>query len=163
VSSTIIGESKYPRKALDAYWTQPWVTEWLLHVVHPLCCKPSVVWEPACGSGKISEVLLAHGYDVLSTDVVDHGYKGMTGIQDFLSVDYVDPAIDVIITNPPYDIKGVEGVPDATAEQFLRHAIKLMKPVGGRVFMILRNEFDAPPRGLICSGICSQGSRPNTC
>jgi hypothetical protein len=153
VSSTIIGESKYPRKALDAYWTRHWVTEWLLNATK-LCSKQSVVWECACGSGWISEVLKARGYDVLSTDIVNHGYAGMDGLEDFMSVQYVDPVIQVIFTNPPYDIKGVEGVPDVTAEQFLRHAIKLMRPVGGKVIMILRNEFDSASTRLdLFSGV----------
>jgi hypothetical protein len=38
-----------------------------------------------------------------------------------------------IITNPPFD---------DLAELFIRHAIKLMEPVNGKVIMFLRNEFD---------------------
>ena len=141
--STILGESKYERKALDAYWTHKWVTEWLLNACGKLTSPGKVVWEPACGAGWISDVLSARGYDVLSTDVVDHGYANMQGLQDFMLVEEVDPTIEAIITNPPYDIENVPGVSDCTAESFLRHALKLMKPVKGKVFMLLRNEFDS--------------------
>ena len=103
--STILGESKYERKALDAYWTHKWVTEWLLNACGKLTSPGKVVWEPACGAGWISDVLSARGYDVLSTDVVDHGYANMQGLQDFMLVEEVDPTIEAIITNPPYDIE----------------------------------------------------------
>jgi hypothetical protein len=139
--STLLGESKYARKALDAYWTEPWVTEWLLSYGLKVP-EGSVIWEPAAGVGHISKVLLAHGFDVLSTDVFNHGWDGLTGLQDFLTVEEVDPTIQCIFTNPPYDIQGVPGVSDVTAEQFVRHALKLMKPVDGCVMMLLRHEFD---------------------
>jgi Methylase of polypeptide chain release factors len=141
--SILVGETGWERKDLDAYWTEPWCVEWLLAAMGELTSKKNVVWEPACGNGQMAEVLRKHGYDVLATDVKDYGYQHMQGVQDFLSVEYVDPVIDVIITNPPYEIKGVEGVPDVTAESFIRHALRLMEPIGGKVIMLLRNEFDS--------------------
>lgn len=66
----------------------------------------------------------------------------MAGETDFLSVSEVDPSIGAIITNPPYDLTHITGDPRSTAEGFLRHALALMKPGRGQVFMILRNEFD---------------------
>lgn len=54
------------------------------------------IWECACGEGNISEILENHGYDVLSSDLVDRGY----GFQaDFLNYNLCE---DNIITNPPY-------------------------------------------------------------
>ena len=32
------------------------------------------IWEPACGQGAISKVLLKSGYQVVSTDLADYGY-----------------------------------------------------------------------------------------
>jgi len=32
------------------------------------------IWEPACGDGAISKVLLAAGFDVVSTDLIDRGF-----------------------------------------------------------------------------------------
>lgn len=54
------------------------------------------VWECACGDGAISDVLLAHGYTVRSSDLIYRGY----GIQeDFLTSKFMS---NNIITNPPY-------------------------------------------------------------
>ena len=55
------------------------------------------IYEPCCGQGHISKVLIKHGYDVESTDLVDRGY-GQSHI-DFLMERTVR---DNIITNPPY-------------------------------------------------------------
>lgn len=55
-------------------------------------------WECACGEGFLSKVLESHGYDVLSTDLVDYGY-GKAGV-DFLK--YEGSFDGDIITNPPY-------------------------------------------------------------
>ena len=32
------------------------------------------VWECACGTGKMSEVIKSNGYDVISSDLVNRGY-----------------------------------------------------------------------------------------
>ena len=55
------------------------------------------IWEPCCGEGHISKVLVEHGYNVKSTDLVDRGY-GQAGV-DFL---FETNRCDNIITNPPY-------------------------------------------------------------
>lgn len=54
------------------------------------------IWEPACGEGDISEVLIKNGYDVISSDLVDRGY----GIQqDFFASKH---KTSNIVTNPPF-------------------------------------------------------------
>lgn len=142
--SNLIGESGYARKHLDCYWTRPWVTQWLLDgygkrlVTYPY----QVVWEPACGEGHISRVLSQHGYQVLSTDVFNHGDVNFNAVWNFLNVEEVSDIVTCILTNPPYDIKPESGYPPVTAEQFIRHAIHLMKPNKGKVIMLVRNEFD---------------------
>jgi hypothetical protein len=90
----------------------------------------------------MSHILKRNGHDVLSTDIYDHGYADFDGVQDFLAVEEIDPAIKLIITNPPYRIEGIIGVPDCKAVDIIEHALKLTKPVGGVVIMLLRNEFD---------------------
>tara|TARA_S200002703_G_C3671250_1_gene206086 strand:+ start:42 stop:620 length:579 start_codon:yes stop_codon:yes gene_type:complete len=55
------------------------------------------IYEPCCGQGHISKVLIKNGYDVESSDLVDRGY-GKSNI-DFL-MEY--QTRDNIITNPPY-------------------------------------------------------------
>lgn len=70
------------------------------------------VWEPCCGDGAISQILLDYGYDVKSSDLFDYGY-GETGI-DFLK--YMEP-VDNIVTNPPYKI----------TDKFLNHGLNLVR------------------------------------
>ena len=54
------------------------------------------IWECACGEGDISEVLINHDYDVISSDLIDRGYGTQ---QDFFNSNIFS---DNIITNPPY-------------------------------------------------------------
>lgn len=56
------------------------------------------IWEPACGDGAISEVLVGAGYDVVSTDLIAYGY-GEAGV-DFLT--QTKARAKHIVTNPPY-------------------------------------------------------------
>ena len=68
------------------------------------------IWEPCCGEGHISKVLVEHGYSVRSTDLVDRGY-GQPRV-DFL---FETKHFDNIITNPPYK----------NALEFAEHAVQL--------------------------------------
>jgi hypothetical protein len=101
-------DSGYARIAFDQYETPEWATRALLpHILGGL-----VIWEPACGSGKMSRVLNAH----LATDI-------QAG-RDFLQ-ERRPEGINAVITNPPY----------STATEFIDHALELMEPVGGAVAM----------------------------
>jgi hypothetical protein len=82
------------REGHDFFPTPEWCTRALLD-----CEKfEGDIWEPACGSGRMSRVLEAAGHTVLSTDLYDRGY-GEGG------VDFTQSIIrcDNIITNPPYN------------------------------------------------------------
>jgi len=57
------------------------------------------IWEPACGDGAISKILLERGYTVRSTDLVDRGYG--TPRIDFL-LEFC--STDNIVTNPPFKL-----------------------------------------------------------
>ena len=81
------------RQKDDFYATPPEATEQLLEVEK----FNGKIYEPCCGQGHISKVLIENGYDVESTDLVDRGY-GQSHI-DFLMETNVR---DNIITNPPY-------------------------------------------------------------
>lgn len=78
------------------------------------------IWEPACGDGAISKVLIDHGYEVYSTDLVDRGY-GQARV-DFLME---CQTCDNIITNPPFKL----------ALPFVKHALALTT---GKVAMLVR-------------------------
>jgi len=83
------------------------------------------IWEPACGDGAISKELIAAGYDVVSTDLVDHGY-GRSGV-DFLEQRL--PRAKHIVTNPPYG--------GGLADAFVRKALAFTAHTGGQVAMLL--------------------------
>lgn len=110
------------REQNDYYATDPIAMELLLKLEH---FDPHI-WECACGEGHLSRVLEANGYDVLSTDLIDHGF-GTAGV-DFLEYDGVFDGD--IITNPPYKF----------AKEFVEHAIECV-PHGHRVAMFLKIQF----------------------
>lgn len=114
------GASRF-RVPHDFYPTPPEGTRALLSVER----FHGSIWEPACGDGAISKVLAAQGYHVVSTDLVHRGY-GIGGI-NFLTE--TTTRARNIVTNPPYG----SGLADA----FVRHALHLVAPVGGRVAMLL--------------------------
>lgn len=71
------------RQREDYYATEPAATEWLCKIEQ----FTGVILEPSCGEGHISEVLKAHGYDVVSRDLIDRGYGE---VADFLSIDNLE-------------------------------------------------------------------------
>lgn len=93
----------------DFYQTPAVATQALLRRWRPPAKR---IWEPACGCGAISEVLLAERFKVMSTDLFDRGY-GIGGV-DFLRCRRV--LGDVIITNPPFN----------RADDFVGHAMELV-------------------------------------
>lgn len=110
----IIGASNHSNESRaddDYYATDPKAAEELLKREK----FSHYVWEPCCGGGHISKVLEAHGYDVLSSDIVDRGYPN-TYVADFLSV---APSVEWIsrdiITNPPYK----------RAKEFIERALEI--------------------------------------
>lgn len=107
--------SGYKRIDWDSYETPEWVTEALIPHL-PTGIKE--VWEPACGTGKIVAVLERHFSKVIKSDI-------LTGENFF---DIGSPAIQAIITNPPYN----------QATEFIERA--LLK--ASHVAMLLRTDFD---------------------
>lgn len=83
------------------------------------------IWEPACGEGAISKVLLDAGHRVVSTDLVDYGFAA--GGRDFLREPR--PLAKHIVTNPPYGF----GLADA----FIEKALAFSRETGGKVVMLL--------------------------
>lgn len=81
------------------------------------------IWECACGEGHLSERLEEHGYNVLSTDLIDRGF-GRGGV-DFLKQTYNFKGD--IITNPPYKY----------ATEFVYKALDLIND-GNKVAMFLK-------------------------
>lgn len=115
----------HERAAYDYYATEPRAVELLLEQEQ----FASTIWEPACGEGHISNVLQAHGYSVISTDLIDRGF-GIGGV-DFLSctAPITDAPCD-IITNPPYKY----------STEFAEKALELVAD-GRKVAMFLKLTF----------------------
>jgi methylase of polypeptide subunit release factors len=78
---------------LQFFRTPAWVTESLLARISLEGC----ILEPCCGDGAISQVLLARGYLVESSDIMDRGYGKCQNF--FLRTERADN----IVTNPPYN------------------------------------------------------------
>jgi hypothetical protein len=104
------------REKNDFYPTPPEGTRALLNVES----FDGEIWEPACGDGRMSRVLEAAGYRVMSSDLIDRGY-GETGV-DFLATRRTVPNI---VTNPPFKL----------ALPFVRHALECTT---GKVAMLVR-------------------------
>lgn len=103
------GNHKGDRQANDFYASTPeCVTSFLALERQHLAGKR--VLEPCCGDGAISKILIADGFDVVSTDLVDRGY-GQGGV-DFLMTFTTD--CTAIVTNPPFNL----------SEKFIWHALE---------------------------------------
>lgn len=125
------------RGGLDFFPTPPDATRsflnWFRELTGECLIAKQRVWEPACGGGHMSEVLLEYNpLSLISSDVKNRGY-GL--VADFLNPDcptgsaLAGADYDVIITNPPYD---------KSAEDFIERACSL--PVR-RVAMLSRFQF----------------------
>lgn len=111
------------REKDDFYPTYPAATRALLTVEQ----FDGAIWEPACGDGAISDVLIAAGHRVVSTDLIDRGYGECP--RDFL-MEWA-PRAPHVVTNPPF----------REARQFVDRALMLTRAPGGKVAMFLRLAF----------------------
>lgn len=87
-----------------------------------------LILEPCCGAGHISKVLEAHGHQVISQDLYDHGY-GTSGC-DFLANNGIQALAGDIVTNPPYKY----------AREFVEKALAILAP-GYKCAMFLKLTF----------------------
>ena len=78
----------------DFFPTPPWAT----HALIQNEVFSGDIWESACGNGAMSEVLLATGQNVISSDLIYRGYG--EGGHDFLAS---PRRAKNIVTNPPYN------------------------------------------------------------
>lgn len=112
------------RELNDYYATDPMAIDKLLKVE-----KPShYIWECACGEGSLSDRLKQNGYEVISSDIVDRGYKDYL-IKDFFQVTSLGDMWD-ILTNPPYKY----------AKEFVLKSLDLIA-YGRKVYMFLKLTF----------------------
>jgi hypothetical protein len=117
-AQSLVGTSE-GRPENDFYPTPPEATEALLQREK----FDGAILEPACGDGAMSRVLEAHGYSVISRDLIYRGYG--EGGHDFLKSHEKYPNV---ITNPPFRL----------GEEFIQHALKLTT---GKVVMLCKLQF----------------------
>jgi hypothetical protein len=135
--------SGYDREGRDFYATPPQVTEALLQHVR----FRGPVWEPCCGDGAMSSVLAEHGYNVVSSDLVDRGF-GTPGV-DFLGCRNVPGECRSIVTNPPYGDTGSQAGQSRSPSamlSFLRHSLALTASVQGQLALLVRLQWIAGQR-----------------
>jgi hypothetical protein len=107
----------------DLYETPDVAVEALLRVEQ----LPHLIWEPACGPGRIVNVLRRAGHEVIAGDLVDYGCPlSFHGI-DFLMETRAPHKVECIVTNPPFKL----------ANEFAAKALELCP----RVIMLLRLAF----------------------
>lgn len=104
--ATVDSMAKWERKDADLYPTPEDAVQVILNADPPPA--GCLVYEPACGNGKMAWVIQQAGYEVMASDIRDTGY-GEAGV-DFRKWRGQVPAI---ITNPPF----------VYAEEFIRRAV----------------------------------------
>ena len=118
LSPQMLGSRPAGRRRVDDFHETPRIAiEALLSVEN----FTGPIWEPACGLGAISEVLIERGHSVVSTDLVDRGYG--TGRTDFL-LEW-QPRAPNVVTNPPFKL----------AQAFAQNALRLTT---GKVALLVR-------------------------
>lgn len=115
---------KYDREECDLYTTPKIAVDKLLEAER----FSHTIFEPCCGTGSISDVLINNGYEVICNDIIDRGYDKQTSICDYLKLS-VKNSCD-IITNPPYSL----------AEQFVRKSLEISDE-GTKIAMLLKLTF----------------------
>ena len=128
-------KSGYERKARDLYETPEWVSQ----VIVPHIPEDAIIWEPACASGKMAEVINAMHMSDLVTNYGDNGVNFL----ETTPSDY--PFATAIVTNPPFNRE---------AERFIRHSLALMRPRRGFVAMLLPVDFDSAKTRADMFGYC---------
>jgi hypothetical protein len=120
--STQSGRHALKERAFDLYETPPCATEALLRAEQ----LPHRVWEPASGKNAITDVLRDRGHEVIASDIYDYGFP-LHFVRDFLTVTEAPVGVELIITNPPFQI----------VNAFVAHALDLCP----RVIMLARLAF----------------------
>lgn len=95
-----------PVDDLDFFPTPPWATRALMEHVIPGVDRNASVWEPACGAGHMSDVLIEYCPRLLPSDVHKYGDHHIVGSFVGRGPDVLQPQHphDWIITNPPFNL-----------------------------------------------------------
>lgn len=129
-----IRASGFSRVPADLYQTPAWVIDALAQHVS---LAGLMVWEPACGEGKMVRAIEAAGAQVWGTDLQDHGFSGLLCEFDFTKPGALPMCgYRAIITNPPYGAQG------RTGEAFIARGLDRLGP-GDLMALLLPVDFDS--------------------
>lgn len=79
--------------------TPPEPTLALMHYERDALARYPLIWEAACGDGRMMRDLREGGHDVVGSDLRDRGCGAV--VKDFFA--FTDSLSPCIVTNPPYD------------------------------------------------------------
>jgi hypothetical protein len=100
-SHAVMSQRIESKDSADDFPTPPWATRGLIE--HVLKNKDVLggmtCWEPACGAGHMSKVLIEYFDTVRSSDAYNYQYGS---VFDFVSTPVQESSVDWIITNPPF-------------------------------------------------------------
>ncbi len=121
-----------PRVDRDHYPTPRWP---ILALAEYVDLAGKVIWEPACGDGRMAEAFKAlDAARVHASDIADYGYPESQQL-DFLTAIAAPPNTNLIATNPAWG-KG------QLARQFAEAGLRLL-PDGGMLALLLSVDFDS--------------------
>lgn len=124
----LANRSAKDRNSTDFYPTPPDVTIALLDFLESEghLYPESAIWEPACGTGAMADVMIQRGYEVVCSDINPREYEHAVPEQiDFLKA--YPSNLNWIITNPPF----------SKADEFILHALQCDRPFA----FLLKSQF----------------------
>jgi len=130
-------ETAYRRIERDHYPTPRWPADVLAQHVE---LRRKLVWEPAAGSHRMARALERNGATVYTSDVVSYRGREHDAIHDFVSNNSTPPglpAVDLVITNPPFGPRG------KLAEAFIQTGLRLVARHGVTLALLLPRDFDS--------------------
>jgi hypothetical protein len=146
-------ESGYPRIERDLYPTPRWPVDALLEHIDIAGLR---IWEPACGDGRMVEVLKGAAADVYATHIEDRGYTGLDRLIDFTMSTQLeffkikgDNNFTGIVTNPPLGQRG------KLAVAFIQVGLVRMGE-DGFLALLLPSDFDSAKARRLLFGKCAR-------
>ncbi len=101
------GTKTHCLRSKDDFYPTP---EWVIDILLDNYTFQGDIYECACGDGAITKNLIARGYKVKATDLVDRGYG--------------EPRVDFLMENKPYE-NIVTNPPFNLSYEFMEHCAKL--------------------------------------
>jgi hypothetical protein len=117
-------QSAFERNEGEKYYTEHWMTRALMRRLN---LPGMLILEPACGRGDIIDVLVEDDgiaySDIIACDLDMSDFDETlypvraAGARDFLNDELLDPGVEAIVMNPPYNLQ----------DEFIEHALSMPK------------------------------------